>query len=89
MYDVRFDEALHLYHKAISIKEKQFGKSHISVAVVLNNIASVYQIQGQHRKALRLYEVCVGVCVYVCVYVCVCVLYIYIYMFVCFHYHCV
>jgi len=59
----KYDEALPLAQKAISIREKELGKSHISVAQAWRNLAYI-QFQREKRneaenafeKAFEIYE---------------------------------
>ena len=51
----RMDRAAKLYDRARIIKETSFGPNHVSIAVVLNNLAAAKHAQGENKKALSLY----------------------------------
>jgi len=41
------------YHASLKINRKQFGKSHPSIAVNLNNLGSVFYSEGSFHRALK------------------------------------
>ena len=52
-YSGSYSEALEYYKKALAICEKKLGKEHPDTATTYNNIASVYQNQGDYGQALE------------------------------------
>ena len=52
----KYDEALAMYEKDLSIKLKKLGDDHPSVADTYNNMAIVYDNQGKYDEALAMYE---------------------------------
>ena len=52
----RYAEAEPLYHRALAIREKAFGRDHPDVATVLNNLAALYSKQGRYADAEPLYQ---------------------------------
>ena len=52
----KYEEALAMYEKALSIKLKKLGDDHPDVATTYNNMANVYNKQGKNDEALAMYE---------------------------------
>ena len=52
----KYDEALAMYEKALSIRLKKLGDDHPDVADTYNNMAVVYYNQGKYEEALAMYE---------------------------------
>jgi len=50
-----YPKAESFLQRALAIREKQLGKTHPDTATSLNNLASVYEGQGRHMEAERLY----------------------------------
>ncbi|MCL2169691.1 MAG: tetratricopeptide repeat protein, partial [Defluviitaleaceae bacterium] len=50
-----YPKALEWYYKALAIAEKVLGLEHPHTAATYNNIAGVYDNQGDYPKALELY----------------------------------
>ena len=46
----KYDEALAMYEKALSIRLKKLGDDHPDVAMTYNNMAIVYIIKASTRK---------------------------------------
>ena len=44
------------YHASLKINRKQFGDSHPSIAVTLNNLGSVFYSEGGFHRALKYYN---------------------------------
>ena len=44
------------YHASLKINRKQFGDSHPSIAVTLNNLGSVFYSEGSFHRALKYYN---------------------------------
>jgi tetratricopeptide (TPR) repeat protein len=40
----------------LAIKENSLGKEHPDLAVTLNNLANLYQVQGRYEEAEPLYQ---------------------------------
>jgi tetratricopeptide (TPR) repeat protein len=55
-YRAEHGEAEPLHQRALAIKEESLGPEHPDVAVSLNNLASLYDNQGQFPKAERLHQ---------------------------------
>lgn len=51
-----YAEAEPLFHRALEIREKQFGPEHPDVAYSLNNLAMVFEIKGMYAEAEHLYR---------------------------------
>jgi tetratricopeptide (TPR) repeat protein len=51
-----YQQAELLYQRALRIKEKALGQNHYSVAISLNNLATLYASQKQYTKAEPLYK---------------------------------
>ncbi|KAK6500012.1 hypothetical protein TWF481_010371 [Arthrobotrys musiformis] len=51
----KHDEAMQWYERALSGKEKAFGRDHPSTLNTVNNIALVFDNQGKHDEAMKLY----------------------------------
>ena len=49
-------EAEEFYERSLAIQERRQGKSHPGLAPILNNLGTLYRIQGLLAKAQRLYE---------------------------------
>merc|ERR1712023_529940 len=52
----KYDEALAMHEKSLSIRLKKLGDDHPDVASTYNNMANVYQKQGKYEEALAMYE---------------------------------
>jgi tetratricopeptide (TPR) repeat protein len=57
-----FDEAERLYQRVLAICEHQFGPEHPDTAISLNNLASLYRMQGRYSEAERLYQQVISIC---------------------------
>ena len=51
-----YEKAIIYYQKALRIGEKTIGKEHPDYAIHLNNLASVYYLQGRYDEAIEKYE---------------------------------
>jgi tetratricopeptide (TPR) repeat protein len=51
-----YSKAEPLYQRSVAIREKALGKDHPEVAVLLNNLALLYRIQGHYAEAEPLYQ---------------------------------
>lgn len=51
-----YDQGLLFYEKSLSIKQKQLGEDHPSVATLLNNIGLTWVYKGELVKALEYYQ---------------------------------
>ncbi len=51
-----FGKSLEYLHMALELDKKKFGKDHMNVASVLNNIASVYSKMGDRQRAITYYK---------------------------------
>lgn len=49
----QYDKALAVARKTLDLAETTFGPSHPEVAAALNNLAGLYDAQGQHALAIR------------------------------------
>jgi len=56
-----YAEAEPLYKRALAIREAALGLEHSDVAQSLNNLADLYQVQGQYWEAAALYERALGI----------------------------
>ena len=45
-----------LYERALALREKALGPEHPDVATSLNNLAELYEAQGQYARAEPLYQ---------------------------------
>ena len=52
----KYDEAIPLSQRSISILERVFGKDHPDVAASLNNLAQLYKAQSKYDLAEPLYQ---------------------------------
>ena len=52
----RYEEALPLYQRSLSIREEQLGANHPDTAQSLNNLALLYDSMGRYEEALPLYQ---------------------------------
>ena len=52
----KYEEALAMYEKALSISLKKLGDDHPDVATTYNNMANSIQDQGKYDEALAMYE---------------------------------
>ncbi|WP_438035765.1 tetratricopeptide repeat protein [Sorangium sp. So ce204] len=52
----RFDSAIPLAERALTILEKALGRDHPDVATVLNNLAELYRAKGDYATAEPLYQ---------------------------------
>jgi tetratricopeptide (TPR) repeat protein len=57
-YHRNFDKALPLYHECLEKRKTLLGENHPDTLTSLNNLAGLYNDQGDSDKALRLYEEC-------------------------------
>jgi len=57
----KFQEAIPMAKKALSIAEKRFGPDHPDAAQSLNNLAELYRLQGRYDKAEPLYKRALGI----------------------------
>jgi tetratricopeptide (TPR) repeat protein len=51
-----FDESMALYRSALKTYRRAYGASHREIALVLNNVAAVYQRTGQLGRAQKMYR---------------------------------
>jgi tetratricopeptide (TPR) repeat protein len=51
----KYEDALPLYQRALTIWEKALGPDHPNTATSLNNMAGLLQSQGKYEDALPLY----------------------------------
>ena len=56
----KYAEAIPLAEKVLAIREKVLGKEHPNVAISLNNLAVLYDSQGNYSKAEPLYPALFG-----------------------------
>src|SRR5215470_9683663 len=62
LYDAgKYAEAAPLYLQSLSIREKVLGPEHADVAMTLNSLALVYQMQSRSAKAEPLFKRSVAV----------------------------
>lgn len=54
--NAQYEKAAELYKKALEITEKTIGKEHPDYAIHLNNLASVYYLQGNYEEAVEIYK---------------------------------
>ena len=54
-HEQTYDEALELYARCLAIKEKEFGREHISLAITLNNMGHAKDAQDKYDEAFELY----------------------------------
>ena len=47
----RYEEALPLVERSLSIREQELGANHPDTALGLNNLAALYYAQGQYAEA--------------------------------------
>ncbi len=47
----RYDEALPFLKKALELGQREFGPEHPSMAMLLNDLASLHQAQGRYAEA--------------------------------------
>ncbi len=52
----RYDEALPFWKKALKLGQREFGPEHPSTAMLLNNLAELYRLQGRYAEAEPLYK---------------------------------
>ncbi len=52
----RYGEAERFAKKALKLSEREFGSSHSTTGVMLNELALVYQAQGRYAEAELLYK---------------------------------
>src|SRR5262249_38603488 len=52
MQQGKYDEALALFNRCISLQEKAWGPVHVDIADSLNNIGLVQYAQGDYKKSL-------------------------------------
>ena len=52
----KYNEAIPLAERALSIYENVFGNNHPDVADTLNNLAGLYEAMGEYKQVLPLYE---------------------------------
>ena len=58
----KYDEALLLYQRSLTIREKVLGSEHPDTAESLNNLANLYHEQGMCADALPLHQKAVAIC---------------------------
>ncbi|KAJ1488192.1 Tetratricopeptide repeat-domain-containing protein, partial [Baffinella frigidus] len=51
-----FAEALEMHHISVSARSRAYGPDDVDVANTYNNMAAIYEKQGQYVEALELYE---------------------------------
>ena len=56
-----YDQALPLYQRALTIREKALGPTHPDTAAGLNNLAGMYETMGAFDQALPLYQRALGI----------------------------
>jgi CHAT domain-containing protein/Tfp pilus assembly protein PilF len=62
LYDKgRFQEAIPLTERSLSLRERALGPRHPDVAISLNNLARLYQAQGAYARAEPLYARALGI----------------------------
>ena len=59
----RYEEAKPLYEEALAITRKVLGEQHPHTAGSLNNLALLYESQGQYEKAEPLYGQALAICI--------------------------
>ena len=52
----RYEEAIPFYREALELGEREFGPDHPTTALLLNNLASLYESQGRYAEAEPLYK---------------------------------
>ena len=52
----RYEQAIPFYREALELGEREFGPDHPTTALLLNNLASLYESQGRYAEAEPLYE---------------------------------
>jgi tetratricopeptide (TPR) repeat protein len=52
----KYTDAVKVANRSLEIAKETFGPDHMKVAVSLNNLATLYRIQGKHREAESLYN---------------------------------
>ena len=60
--ECRYSDARYLIETALNIKAAIWGAEHPSIADTCNNIAGVYQAQGDYAKALEYYQKNLAIC---------------------------
>jgi len=58
----RYDEAELLWQRALAASEQQVGLEHPDTAQCLNNLASLYTIQGKYTEAEKLLKRALIIC---------------------------
>ena len=61
-YIAQYKEAKEWYERSIYIGERILGKEDLYVAIAYNNLAGVYENQGEYEKAEELYERSIYIC---------------------------
>jgi len=52
----RYEQAIPFYREALELGEREFGPDHPTTALLLNNLASLYESQGRYAEAEPLYK---------------------------------
>ncbi len=52
----RYDEALPFWKKALKLGQREFGPEQPSTAMLLNNLAELYRLQGRYAEAEPLHK---------------------------------
>ncbi len=52
----RYDEALPFWKKALELGQREFGPEQPSTAMLLNNLAELYRLQGRYAEAEPLHK---------------------------------
>ena len=55
-HESRFDEALEMHEKALSMRQAVLPATHPDIATSFGNIAIVYDSKGEYDKALEMHE---------------------------------
>ena len=50
-HEGKYEEAERLYKKSVKVAEETFGKDHLNIAAVLNNLSELYQEQKRYSEA--------------------------------------
>ena len=57
LYEVgRYEEAIPFYREALELGEREFGPDHPTTAILLNNLAALYDDQGRYAEAEPLFK---------------------------------
>jgi tetratricopeptide (TPR) repeat protein len=52
----KYQEAVEVAERAAQVAEKTFEPDHVRVAISLNNLATLYRLQGRYGEAESLYK---------------------------------